>query len=68
MKKFLILIAAATVLGACSGQPGDTVVGGPSGPNTAPTESAEEFIARVNDEFKEFKTGRRYPWAADRVM
>ncbi len=22
----------------------------------------------TDDEFKEFKTGRRYPWAADRVM
>lgn len=22
----------------------------------------------TNDELKEFKTGRRYPWAADRVM
>ena len=22
----------------------------------------------TNDEFKEFNTGRRYPWAADRVM
>jgi len=28
----------------------------------------ETIHAPVEDEFKEFKTGRRYAWAADRVM
>ena len=28
----------------------------------------ESIHAPIDAEFKEFKTGRRYPWAADRVM
>lgn len=28
----------------------------------------ETIHAPTDDDFKEFKTGRRYPWAADRVM
>jgi hypothetical protein len=28
----------------------------------------ESIHAPVSDEFKEFQTGRRYAWAADRVM
>ena len=28
----------------------------------------ETIHAPIAGEFKEFKTGRRYPWAADRVM
>jgi hypothetical protein len=28
----------------------------------------ETIHSRFDGEYKEFKTGRRYPWAADRVM
>lgn len=28
----------------------------------------ESIHTPTDDDFKEFKTGRRYPWAADRVM
>ncbi|NIL98554.1 MAG: hypothetical protein GTO76_11360 [Planctomycetales bacterium] len=28
----------------------------------------EQIHEEVQQEYKEFKTGRRYPWAADRVM
>ena len=28
----------------------------------------ETIHDRTDDDFKQFKTGRRYPWAADRVM
>jgi hypothetical protein len=28
----------------------------------------ERIHTPIDDEYKEFKTGRRYPWAADRVM
>ena len=28
----------------------------------------ERIHAPIDGEYKEFKTGRRYPWAADRVM
>jgi hypothetical protein len=28
----------------------------------------ETIHAPLDDDYKEFKTGRRYPWAADRVM
>ena len=49
MNKVLLLITLS-ILGACSEQAN---VGGPSGPNTAPTETADEFIARVNAEYKE---------------
>jgi hypothetical protein len=28
----------------------------------------ESIHAETEDDYKEFKTGRRYPWAADRVM
>ncbi len=58
MKRILILIAAAAMLGACSEQ---AQVGGPSplkgdrkGPNAGPTETAEEFVDRVNAEYKEY--------------
>jgi hypothetical protein len=30
--------------------------------------NTETIHLPTNDEFKEFKTGRRYAWAADRVM
>jgi hypothetical protein len=28
----------------------------------------ERIHLRIDSEYKEYKTGRRYPWAADRVM
>ena len=46
MQRILILLAAAALLGACSEH---VNVGGPSGP----TETADEFIDRVNAEYKE---------------
>jgi len=46
MKNIILIVAATAMLGACSEQAN---VGGPSGP----TESAEEFIARVNSELEE---------------
>ena len=49
MRKFLVLLAATALLAAC-GQSDD--VGGASAPNTAPTETAEEFVARINAEYK----------------
>ena len=54
MKKILLLITTAVILGACSERANvgnDNGVGGPSGP----TETAEEFIDRVNAEFKEYR-------------
>jgi peptidyl-dipeptidase A len=53
MKRILLLIAAAAMLGACSERANlgnDGGVGGPSGP----TETAAEFIDRVNAEYKEY--------------
>ena len=51
MKKFANLLAGmalALILAACSQQAADEPEA------TAPTETADEFIARVNDEFKEY--------------
>ena len=48
MKKFLVLIAFAALTSAC-GQSSD--VGGPSGPTT---ETAEEFIDRINAEYADW--------------
>ena len=50
MKKYLFLVAAAVLLGACS-KTDDA--GGSSGP-TSPTETAEEFIDRANSEFRAY--------------
>ena len=50
MNRIFLLLAAAVMLGACSEQ---ASVGGPSGPNAGPTETADEFIDRVNAEYKE---------------
>ncbi len=53
MKKYLVLIAAAAILSACSDSSNDgdaSAVGGAS----APIETAEEFIARVNGEYKDY--------------
>jgi len=50
MNRILLLLAAAAMLGACSEQAN---VGGPSGPNASSTETADEFIARANAEYKE---------------
>ena len=49
MKKFLVLIAAAAIMSACSQQGGE-------GETTAaaPTEAAEEFVARVNAEYRDW--------------
>ncbi len=47
MNRILLSIAAVVILGACSEQAN---VGGPSGP----TETADEFIDRVNAEYKEY--------------
>jgi len=47
MNRILLSIAAVVILGACSEH---TNVGGPSGP----TETAAEFIDRVNAEYKEY--------------
>ena len=49
MRKLLVLLAATALLAAC-GQSDD--VGGASAPNSAPTETAEEFVARINAEYK----------------
>ncbi len=51
MNRILLSIAAVVILGACSEH---TNVGGPSGPNAGPTETADEFIDRVNAEYKEY--------------
>jgi peptidyl-dipeptidase A len=51
MKKFANLLAGITlalVLAACSQQAADETTA------VAPTETADEFVARVNDEFKEY--------------
>ena len=51
MKKFANLLAGMTlalVLAACSQQAADETT------PAAPTETADEFVARVNDEFKEY--------------
>ncbi len=47
MNRILLSITAIVILGACSEH---TNVGGPSGP----TETADEFIDRVNTEYKEY--------------
>jgi len=51
MKKFANLLAGmalALILAACSQQAADEPAA------TAPTETADEFVARINDEFKEY--------------
>jgi len=50
MKKYLLLLAITVILGACSEQ---SNLGAPSGSNATPTETAEEFIARVNGDLEE---------------
>ncbi len=50
MNRILLSIAAVVILGGCSEH---VNVGGPSGPNAGPTETADEFIDRVNAEYKE---------------
>lgn len=48
------------------GYPDADVIGVLDAVNTA---YKRELIHQpTDDEYKEFKTGRRYPWAADRVM
>jgi len=51
MNRILLSIAAVVILGACSEH---VNVGGPSGPNAGSTETADEFIDRVNAEYKEY--------------
>jgi peptidyl-dipeptidase A len=49
MRKIFVLIATAALMTAC-GQSAD--VGGASTPTSAPTETAEEFVARINAEYE----------------
>jgi len=46
--KSLTLLSLAFILAACSQQPGDN-----ASVATAPTETADEFVARINDELAE---------------
>ncbi|MGI9222461.1 MAG: M2 family metallopeptidase [Woeseiaceae bacterium] len=48
MKKFLVLVAVTALVSAC-GQSGDS---GGSSSGSAPTETAEEFVARINSEYE----------------
>ena len=57
--KRLLLLSAVIGLGACSGSPGDTAA--PAA--VEPTETAEEFVARINAEYAElYQEGAEAAW------